>query len=432
MPFRYNNIRRGLRRPDIQSVLSVFRKKIADSQAVRAAVWCGLAALLCVTGLYWRRLEAQASLPEPQTKVLDRYAGNVRKGEILALLLKRHGLSDGVAGGIIQSLSKVFGVSSITPRDRYSLTISTAGVFQRLEITRASTRYYVARTATGYRSGTLDITASAERKSAAGHITGSLWNSLASQGLSAAGIMEFADAFAWNIDFFTETRDGDRFAVVWEETRSCDGYLIGQKVLAAVYDGRETGLKKAFAFNGAFYAENGEELKKMFLRAPLVYRRISSFFTKSRFHPILKIFRPHLGIDYAAPTGTPVSAVANGVVIFSGRKGGFGNYVEIRHNEGFVTAYGHLHKISPKARAGARITQGQVIGYVGSTGLSSGPHLDFRIKQNGKFINFLTMKNRSAGMMDRSKLPAFKAQTAPTLDTINKLLSELKAGKSGK
>lgn len=394
---------------------------------LRPLVWGGLALLLVFTGLLWRRLARQAALPDPQTHTIVRHEGNF-KDELLYFVLKKRNLPEAEIGAAIQSLDKVFKLSTLNPRDRYSLTISTADVMQRLEITRGTTRAYTARTADGrYVCGSMELPVATCRRSAGGRIRGSLWNSLIEQGMTPQIIMEFADAFAWNIDFLTETRDGDRFAVVWDETTSPEGHMISQKILGAAYDGHETGLKKAFSFDGAFYAENAEELKKMFLRAPLSFRRISSFFSRRRFHPVLKIYRPHLGIDYAAPTGTPVSVVANGVITFAGRKGGFGNYIEVRHGDGFVTSYGHLSRFAAKTRRGTAVTQGQVIGYVGSTGLSSGPHLDFRIKQNGKFMNFLTMKNRSAGILVRSKIPAFKKHIEGTLETVDRLLAELKA-----
>ena len=135
----------------------------------------------------------------------------------------------------------------------------------------------------------------------------------------------------------------------------------------------------------------------MFLRAPLHYRRISSYFTNRRFHPVLKYYRPHHGIDYAAPRGTPVSAVADGTVTFAGWKGGNGKLVMLKHGGGYSTTYGHLSGFARGVRSGRRVAQGDVVGYVGSTGLSSGPHLDFRIKQNGKPLNFLKIKYRSSG-----------------------------------
>lgn len=143
----------------------------------------------------------------------------------------------------------------------------------------------------------------------------------------------------------------------------------------------------------------------MFLKAPISFRsyRISSRFSYGRLHPILRIRRPHLGIDYAAPAGTPVDAVADGTVAFVGRKGGFGNYVEIKHANDYLTAYGHLKSFGKGIKKGARVTQGQTVGYVGSTGLSTGPHLDFRIKHKNKFVDFLKMKNRNNAVRSVSK-----------------------------
>jgi murein DD-endopeptidase MepM/ murein hydrolase activator NlpD len=224
--------------------------------------------------------------------------------------------------------------------------------------------------------------------------------------------MEYADVFAWSVDFLTETREGDVYAVIADTQRASDGRLLGRSVAAALYAGRETGVKRAFAYKGEYYNQLGEILKRMFLRAPLNYRRISSYFTLRRYHPILRIFRPHLGIDYAAPTGTPVSAVAAGTVSFAGRKGGFGNFVQVRHSNGYVSSYGHLSRFAYGVHSGARVAQGQVIAYVGMTGIATGPHLDFRIQQNGKFINFLKIKNRSAGDMDKRRLAEFKKSVA--------------------
>ena len=143
----------------------------------------------------------------------------------------------------------------------------------------------------------------------------------------------------------------------------------------------------------------------MFLKSPISFRnyRISSRFTYGRMHPILKIRRPHLGIDYAAPSGTPVQAVADGTVRFAGKKGGYGNYIEIRHANSYTTMYGHLKGFAKGIKAGKKVKQGQTIGYVGSTGLSTGPHLDFRVKEKNKFVDFLKMKNRNSAVRDVPK-----------------------------
>jgi murein DD-endopeptidase MepM/ murein hydrolase activator NlpD len=232
---------------------------------------------------------------------------------------------------------------------------------------------------------------------AAGEIKASLWEAMSARGVPPAVILDYADIFSWSVDFLTEVRDGDKWALAWEYGTDPSGRVVSQKITAASYEGAETGRKTAAAAAGGYYDENGESLRSMFLRAPLHYRRISSYFTYKRFHPILKYMRPHLGIDYAAPSGTPVSAVADGTVVFAGWKGGNGRLLVIRHGGGYETTYGHLSGYARGVRAGRRVSQGDLVAYVGSSGLSSGPHLDFRLKQNGKPLNFLKMKYRSSG-----------------------------------
>ncbi len=148
----------------------------------------------------------------------------------------------------------------------------------------------------------------------------------------------------------------------------------------------------AFPLAGEFYDADGNSLKGEFLRAPLVYRRISSYFTEHRYHPILRIYRPHHGIDYAAPSGTPASSIADGVVIAKGWEGGLGNELRVRHSGSYVSIYGHLRGYARGIHVGSHVKQGQVIGYVGSTGLSTGPHLHFGFERDGKLINFFSLK----------------------------------------
>ncbi len=163
-------------------------------------------------------------------------------------------------------------------------------------------------------------------------------------------------------------------------------------------------------------------MKRAFLKAPLCFRRISSGYSKKRFHPVLKIYRPHLGVDYAAPAGTPVSTVGDGTVFFAGYKGGNGNMVIIKHPNGYKTYYGHLSKIKKDIRKGVKVRQGQIIGYVGSTGLATGPHLDYRIKINNKFVNPITLKLPRGGKIPKkliAEFTKFKNDMDYTLASIN-------------
>jgi murein DD-endopeptidase MepM/ murein hydrolase activator NlpD len=229
-----------------------------------------------------------------------------------------------------------------------------------------------------------------------GELKGSLYESFLAAGADANLCMRYADLLAWQVDFLTEPRPGDRFRVLVQELRMRGENLGFGKILAAEYDGRQAFARATRWTDGAgqldWYDDEGKSVRRAFLKSPLNYRRISSRFSARRRHPILKTVRPHWGVDYAAPSGTPVSALGNGVVEFAGRKGGYGKYIEVRHSSTFTTCYGHLSRFGKGVRRGARVEQGQVIGYVGSTGLSTGPHLDFRVKRHGQFIDPLRLE----------------------------------------
>jgi len=238
-----------------------------------------------------------------------------------------------------------------------------------------------------------------ETREAGGVITSSLWNAMVENGTSPALAIELSEVYAWTIDFFGIQR-GDHYKVLYEEL-SVEGQSIGVgKVLAACFHHMGTDLY-AFRFsyddNTGYYDETGENLQRTFLKAPLRYRRISSKFSHSRMHPILKIRRPHLGVDYAADHGTPVQTIGDGTVIEKGwdKKGG-GNYLKIRHNSMYTTLYMHLAGFAKGLKTGSRVKQGDVIGYVGSTGLSTGPHLDFRFFKNGQPVDPLKVESPPA------------------------------------
>ncbi|CAN5841565.1 peptidoglycan DD-metalloendopeptidase family protein [soil metagenome] len=202
--------------------------------------------------------------------------------------------------------------------------------------------------------------------------------------------------FAWQIDFSRDLRSGDSFRILYERMARPDGTARDGRVLAVQFNinGRD---HEAYAYrapNGeeGYYDRQGESLRRAFLRAPLEFRRISSAFSRSRFHPILKTNRPHHGIDYAASTGTPVRAVGDAVVARTGWSGGYGNLVELRHSRGYSTKYAHLQRVASGIRPGVRIKQGDLIGYVGSTGMSTAPHLHYEFHVDGRPVNPNTIK----------------------------------------
>ena len=238
----------------------------------------------------------------------------------------------------------------------------------------------------------------------------SLWQDIVDSGAPALLAISLADIYAWSIDFFG-LQKGDSFRAVYEKTM-CDGEVLDvERVLYAEFRHGGDVFRSYWFDNGSgnyYWNEKGESMRKAFLRAPLSYTRISSGFTYSRRHPITRRVRPHTGIDYAAPTGTEVMSIGDGVVVFKGFKTAEGNMVKIKHNSVYTSAYLHLSRYARGLNVGDRVRQGEVIGYVGSTGYSTGPHLDFRIWKNGTPINPLKMESPPAEPLAKGDMPTFR------------------------
>ena len=230
----------------------------------------------------------------------------------------------------------------------------------------------------------------------AGEVRRSLFEAVEAMGESPQLVLDLVEIFSSDFDFTADTRSGDRFRLLVEKRYAGEQFVDYGQVLVAQYlsDGRIlTGVGfEPVGGRVAYYDLEGRSLKKTFLKSPLEFTRITSGFTYARPHPILGGVRPHLAVDYAAPVGTPVRAVADGTVTAAGWNGGNGIQVQLRHHAGYETVYNHLARLGPGVRAGGRVTQRQVIGFVGSTGLSTGPHLDYRVAKNGRFVNPLSEK----------------------------------------
>jgi len=242
-------------------------------------------------------------------------------------------------------------------------------------------------------------------------------------GESAEVAMRLAQIFGYDLDFYTDPRRGDTFRIVLEKRRYSNGDTAGYgKILAAEYinDGRKY---QALLFHDpegrpAYYTADGKSLQKAFLRSPLKFGApVTSHFSKARFHPILKTYRPHLGTDYGAPVGTPVQTIGSGRVVFAGRKGGDGNMVHIVHSNGYETMYLHLSRMF--VHPGEHVEIGKIIGLVGQTGLATGPHLDFRIVQKGQFKNFERLGLPSSDPVSKKDLPEFAAVREEWLPVLN-------------
>jgi murein DD-endopeptidase MepM/ murein hydrolase activator NlpD len=245
-------------------------------------------------------------------------------------------------------------------------------------------------------------------------IDSSLFLTMSKLGESATLAVRIADIFAWEINFIRDVQPGDSFALLVEK-RYRDGEFSGYgKLLAAEFINQQSKYE-AYSFPDAdgvsmYYNAAGDSVKRAFLKAPLSFTRISSQFNLKRVHPIFKEVRPHPAIDYAAPAGTPVKAIGNGVVTFRGWGKGAGNYIVLRHFNGYESMYLHLQGFAKGLAKGGKVQQGDVIGYVGSTGYSTGPHLDFRMKQNGKYVNPNALMTPRAEPVDKKNIATFKAQ----------------------
>jgi len=264
-----------------------------------------------------------------------------------------------------------------------------------------------------YRAEIKEIPSTTETLRIAGEIRDSLFNAVEDAGERAELAIRLSEIFGWDLDFYTDPRKGDTFRVVVEKRIYSNGQPASYgKLFAAEYNNAGTPYQAVLFRDpdgrSAYYAPDGKSLQKAFLRSPLKFSApISSHFSKSRLHPILKIRRPHLGIDYAAPVGAPVQSIGDGRVVFAGRNGGAGNLVHIKHTNGYETMYMHLSKIL--VRGGAHVGQGERIGLVGMTGLATGPHLDFRILQHGAYRNFESLRLPPANPVAKRDMADFLA-----------------------
>jgi murein DD-endopeptidase MepM/ murein hydrolase activator NlpD len=245
-----------------------------------------------------------------------------------------------------------------------------------------------------------------------GEIITSLYAATDAAGLPDAAASQLNELFSGDIDFHHDLRKGDKFTVVYEMTYSNGALLNTGRIQAAEFINQGQVYRAIYfekdAHHGDYYTPDGKSVRKAFLRSPIAYSRVSSGFTKSRFHPVLKKWRSHKGVDFAAPIGTKVRATADGLVAFVGKDGGYGNVVKISHQGQYVTVYGHLSRFAASLRKGQRVAQGQVIGYVGKTGLASGPHLHYEFKAHGKNQNPMRVALPEAKPIDAADRTAFE------------------------
>lgn len=327
--------------------------------------------------------------------------GQVEPGQYLSTIFASQGISPAVTDHIARHHQDVFDVGKIRSGNRYYFlrtndTLETP-LFWIYQIDRRNYALF---------SLTDSLTAWRFQKEmevrlarTSGTITSSLWNAVIQNGGDGSLAVHLSDVYAWTIDFFG-IQEGDSFDVIYDR-QYIDGEPVGmgEVIFCNFVHVGDTLRAMAFEQDGKleFFNEKGENLRKAFLKAPLNYRRISSTFSNSRLHPVFKYYRPHHGVDYAAPAGTPVSSIGDGVVIKKAyQANGAGYYLKIKHNDTYTTSYMHLKGYAKGIAEGVRVKQGQVIGYVGSTGASTGPHLDFRVFKNGTPVDPLKLESPPA------------------------------------
>ncbi|WP_456405136.1 OapA family protein [Thiolapillus sp.] len=350
----------------------------------------------------------------------------VGKGETLASIFKQQNLSSTLLHKIVSCNPQAKNLARIHPGQKLRFAFNSVNALQQLILERSRvSSLQISATDEGFEAK--EVSREVERRfaTATGIIESSLFVDGQKAGLSDAQIMELAKIFGWDIDFALEIREGDQFHVIFEEQ-----YIDGEKlrngpILAAEFVNRGTTYKAIRytdkAGDTAYYDTQGHAKRRAFIRTPVKFARISSRFTRKRWHPVLKRWRSHKGVDYAASRGTPVKATGNGKVVFRGKKGGYGNVIFLRHGGKYTTVYGHLSRFAKGIKNGKKVKQGQVIGYVGSTGLATGPHLHYEFRVNGVHRNPLTIKLPKSIRLAKKELQRFKKLTAPLVAQLDEL-----------
>jgi len=341
----------------------------------------------------------------------------VRRGDTLGALLARLGADDAAAQTFLTTDSRARALYRLQPgRALRVRTDSDAHLLALRYLLPTGEQLAVDRMREGFYAQTLSPTATVRLELRAAEIDSSLFATADSVGLPDAITMQLADIFSGDIDFLHDLRRGDRFSVLYE-MRYVDGEPLGAGRIAAAEFVNKGITYRAFLWRGSdgsegYYADDGKNLRKAFLRSPLPFTRVTSGFSLARLHPFLQTWRAHKGVDFAAPTGTPVRAVGDGKIALAGRQGGYGNVIMLRHSGAYSTLYAHLSRFAPGVKPGAQVRQGDVIGYVGQTGWATGPHLHYEFRVNDVQRNPLTVALPNALPLPEEQRPAYLEQSA--------------------
>jgi len=349
--------------------------------------------------------------------------GKVENGDSLGQILRREGLDAQDADALIRSLNGHLDFRSIRAGQVYRVRVDGSGRIDgfEFEVSRINKARAERGSDGGWKGEKLEEETEARVEEIGGTINSSLYMAFKARGDEDTRLVSFfVDVFAYDLDFYVDQHKGDTFKVIVEKVYHNGEFLHHGRILAAEYSGK-AGTYRAFwwqapgAAEGKYYDETGRGLERTFLKTPLKYTRISSSFNRNRMHPVLHRKRAHLGIDFAAPIGTPIRAAADGRIVQRGWCGGAGNCVVVQHDRGLSSIYMHMSKFQKGQKHGQRVRAKDVIGYVGMTGLATGPHLHFGVKQNGRYIDPMQLKMERVMAVTSKDRAAFDAHVGPLI-----------------
>lgn len=362
------------------------------------------------------------------TEGIDVIDAEIERNESLYIILRRHDISPRTIHEIQQEAREQVNLKRMKSGQKYRIYKKDGNTFAFVWH-RSATDFTVIRLEESILIENGEIPVRTKNSSAGAMISSSLANAVIGEGVSQKLVVELANIYAWQIDFYS-LQMGDHFKVLYEDRYVEDEYIGIGEVQAAEFQHRGKVYRAYYYENGSqsgYFDEEGNSVKRALMRVPFEYNpRISSSFSHNRMHPILNRRRPHYGTDYAAPSGTPILAAGDGVVTEAQRRGGNGNIVQIRHNSVYKTAYLHMSRFASGIRAGARVKQGQVIGYVGQTGLATGPHLCYRLYQNGQPVNSVTAEFPASEGLD----PDYMDDFLEHVDRLTESLERVSSGES--
>jgi len=375
----------------------------------------------------WLQADLHPATPAPAVHIRRE---RLRSGDHAVAALQRLGFSKAESHRMVQTANAIYHLKNVRVGQVFKRVDSAEGIdfFYNIDA-RQRLHLHQDKGQHGWQASAEKRNIFTRQRIASGTIKGSLFASAEHAGMDQRTTMNLVDIFAWDIDFARDMRSGDTFKVIYEERFDDEGKPLVSQILAArfVNQGKQFQAVRYEQMDGRvdYFTPDGKSMRKAYLKAPVKFSRISSRFTLRRKHPILGYTRAHRGVDYAAPRGTPVHAIGDGYIAFKGWKHGYGRFILIRHNNRqHSTAYAHMSRFARGIRRGIHVRQGQVIGYVGMSGLATGPHLHFEFRMRGRAVNPLTVKRPPARPVAKAERDRFMQQTAP-------LLGQLKQSATG-